>query len=131
MNHVVGMGIRNRLTDDLEDGEKPAAVGREIGAVFKAICKRASFDQFHRQVRAAVGHCADLMNGRNAGMLQLTGNACFVRESLRDGQTGMKAVTQNLDRHLAPDDVIARAVNDSHAAATDFGQQGETRWTFR
>ena len=85
MDDPVGVGVADCLADCLEDGQQPAALGRRIGPVLEDRFEGATLDELHRQERPAVGQVADLMHGRDAGVLQLAGDASLIDEALGGG----------------------------------------------
>ena len=88
----VGVGVGDRLADLLEHRHEPAAVGRRVGPVLEQVVEGAALDQLHGQERPAVGQGADLVDRRDAGVLELAGDpGLLARTGGRPGRVGREA----------------------------------------
>ncbi len=123
MNHGVRVGIPDRLTHLLEDGQEPTTVGRRVGPVLQQCVEGPALNELHRQEGAAVGQGADLVNGWNSWVLHL---ACDVRLVEKPGgrrRLGREFIAENFDCHVPAQGDIPRAIDDPHAAAAKFVEQ--------
>ena len=84
MDHASGVGVADGLADLLEGGEQAAAVGGRVGAVAEDRVEGAALDQLHGQEGAAVGQRAEVVDRRDAGVLELAGDPRLVDEPSRD-----------------------------------------------
>ena len=81
------------------------------------VAQRAPFDQLHREVRDAV-RLADIVDGDDVGVGQSGGGARFLLEAA--ARFGVDEVGgQDLERHVAAQPRVARAVHLAHAADAD------------
>jgi hypothetical protein len=114
MDHVVGVGVAQRLGDCFDERQ-----GVELAGEGQPLVERLPLDELHGQKRPAVGEGRHAVDGRDAGVLQLRGDACFFDEARRrrrsDGITGL----QDLDGDLAVQLEVAGAADVAHAAAAD------------
>jgi hypothetical protein len=83
----------------------------------------AALDQLHGKEGAAVGQGAQVVNRRDARVLQLGGDARLVGEPAGAGRVGRVAVLEQLDGHVPVEGEVARLVDDAHAAAADLAGQ--------
>ena len=70
------------------------------------------------------------MHGGDAGVLQLSGDACLAEEALGKDRIGRVTIGQQLDGDIALKGDIAGAIDDAHAALPDLVDQlvaGERR----
>jgi hypothetical protein len=124
MNHVVGVGVRDGLSDLLEDGQEPTAVSGQVGASFEKFSQRLAFDELHGEERSAVGKRAKIMHGRDIRVLQLAGNAGLVGKPTSRARGGREPILENLDRDFPSEDGVGGAIDGSHAAAGDLLAEG-------
>jgi hypothetical protein len=87
----------------------------------------APLDELHHQERASVRERPNLVDWRNAGVLELRGNPRLFHEPLRGLAVGRVAVLKEFHRDIAVEGLIAGAVHDAHPTAPDFREQLETR----
>ena len=80
MDDLVGVGVADRLAHLLEDRDEPAAVLGGVVALLQQVVEGAALDELHRQERPAVGEGADLVDGRDAGVLELAGDRGLLEE---------------------------------------------------
>ena len=134
VDDVVGVGVRHRLADLLEDRHEPAAVGRRVGPAFEQLVEGLALDQLHGQERPAVGQRAEVVNRRDGGVLQLAGDAGLVGEAAGRPGFGAVLLLQHLDGDFAAEGGVGGAVDDAHAAAGDLRRPACTavrRWEER
>jgi hypothetical protein len=80
-------------------------------------------DELHGQEGAAIGQGAEIVHWRDAGVLELPGDAGLVGEAAGGAGVGGVLLLQYLNGYLAVQGGVGGAVNDPHAAAGDLGQQ--------
>ena len=80
----------------------------------------SALDQLHGQERPAVGQGAEVVDGGDAGVLELAGDAGLVREPAGGRGVGREPVLEDLDRHLSAERRVAGPVDDAHPAAGDL-----------
>ena len=126
VDHLVRVGVGDRLTNGFERGHEAPPFGGEVGAILQQLVERSALDELHRQERAAVRQRAEVVHGRDGRVLELTRDAGFVGES--PGGPGRRPVLveQDLDRHLPSEGGVGGAVDDAHAAAGDLVAQQVT-----
>ena len=119
------MRVADSLRDLFENGDEAGAVlpGLVSGARLEQCRQRLPFDEFHGQERLAVGHRAQLVYGRNAGMLELPGDLCFENKALSGSGVGRVILAEQLDGHFPVELQVARLVDRAHAAPADFAQK--------
>src|SRR5687768_13089550 len=88
--------------------------------VFEDLVERAPVDEAHRQEWASVGQEAEIMDGWDAGMLQLTGNTGFANESTSSGRIDVESVLQHFDCDFAAERPIGGAKDDAHSTPSDL-----------
>ena len=88
----VGVGVPDRLAHLLEHRQEPPAVGRRVGPLLEQLVERPPLDELHRQERPAVGQGADLVDRRDAGVLELAGDPRLVEEPAGGERVGGVAV---------------------------------------
>src|SRR5262245_52242475 len=69
------------------------------------------------------------MHGRDAGVLQLAGDARLAEEAPGGRRVGRIAIGQQLDGDIAIEGGVAGAVDDAHASATDLVEKFVARRT--
>jgi hypothetical protein len=120
------MGVGNGLAHLLEN---PQQMGKVIAAGLAFIeqgGKGAALHELHGEIGAIVGESANLVNGHNAGMLELGGDASFFEEA--DDKFGLIEVfiAKGFEGEDAIEFGIANAQDDAHAAPSDFGNDDKT-----
>ncbi len=79
-----------------------------------------ALDVRHHEVDEIVA-LFDRVDRNDVRMIQLRGRLGFAKESLSDVGAETELGRQHLDRDLALQPSVARAIHDSHTATTDFG----------
>jgi hypothetical protein len=79
------------------------------------------FNKLHGQKRPAIRERSDLVHGRDAGVLQLTGDACLAEKPLGGERIGGIALGQQFDRDVAIEYHVTGAIDDAHTSAADLG----------
>ena len=90
MDHAAGVRVGHRLADLEEDPQHARLIGGRIGPRVQEIGQGAALDQLHREVGAAVGEGAQLVDRHDARMLQLAGDLRLLDEAA--DQLGVVAV---------------------------------------
>src|SRR5262245_53717679 len=93
------------------------------GAGGQQVVQGAALDQLHGEEGAAVGQGTQVVNRRDARVLQLGGDAGLVGEPAGDGRVGRVAVLEQLDGHVPVEGEVAGLVDDADAAAADLAEQ--------
>jgi len=108
MHDTLRMCVAHCVAHMREDGDEPAQpVGRRL-PLLEQLAQRVALDELHGQERLAVGERANFVGGRNAGVLQLSGDGGLDAEAHGGGRIGER---------------VACAANHAHAACADlFGQ---------
>jgi hypothetical protein len=81
----------------LEDGQETRQVVRGSRPFPEQVGEGASLDQLHGEEGPAVGQGADLVDGGNAGVLQLPGDLRLLAETALDLGQGAIILPQHLD----------------------------------
>src|SRR5687767_6232212 len=97
----MGVGIANRVTELLEDGDEPAEFAGGALALRQEVPQRVPLDELHGQEGPAVGQGAEVVYGRDAGVLQLAGDLRLDDEAGGGGGVHGRAGPEELDRDLA------------------------------
>jgi hypothetical protein len=117
MNDPEGVRVGHRLAKVLEDRYESPSIGGRVRALAEQGGQGAALDQLHGQERPAVGEHAEVVHGRDAGVLELPGDAGLVGEPPGCPGVGRVLLLQYLDGNLAAQHDVGGAVNDAHAAA--------------
>ena len=120
MNHPPGMCVGHRLADLLEDPQEPRQVVRRVGALLQQRRQSTPFYQLHGEVGPAVVKCAQLIDGHDAGMLELAADLCLFDESAAKVGVILVLFKQDLDREVAPQVRVASLEDGTHAAVADL-----------
>ena len=102
----------------LRDRERQA---RREPALFEELLDRLALDKVHDKIRLAFV-AADRVDGNDVGMLQPRRGLRLALEALHVLFGGAFARQEDLDRHLPPQDRVARLVDNAHAPAADLRQ---------
>ena len=102
--------------------EQRAAVASLGPALGQAGGQRLALHELHREERAARRYAAsELVDGHDAGMLELPADLRFFDEALHEiGALREVLVEQHLERHVAAEVVVAAAVHDADAATSEL-----------
>jgi hypothetical protein len=120
MDDPEGVGVGHRLADVLEDRYDSPPVGGRVRALPEQGGQGAALDQLYGQKRPAVREHAEVVHGRDVGVLQLPGDAGLVGEPPGRAGIGRVLLLQHLDGDLAAQHGVGGAVNGAHAAAGDL-----------
>ena len=123
VNHPVGVGVADGLANRLEDGQPAcggAAVGQWVGPIFQDRVEGVSLDELHRQEGPAIGESADLVDRRDAGVLQLASDPRLTEEALGRYRIGCVSLGQQLDGDVAIQGGVAGAIDNAHAPVANL-----------
>ncbi len=116
MDHLARVRVRDRLAH-LREHRHEAPVIPGIGG--EQVGEGVPLDELHHQERAAVGQRAEVVDRRDAGVLELAGDSRLGEEAACDGRVGRIAILEELDGDVAVEREVAGAVDDAHPAAAD------------
>ena len=91
----------------------------------QALVDRAAGQQLHDDERAGrvAGGLADVVDRHDVGVVaDARGGTGLAGEALAGGVVGGQRGGEDLDRHLAPEDLVGRGVHGSHPAVGDVAQ---------
>ncbi len=120
MDHAAGVGVGDRLGDGLEDGEEagPVVVGAVAG--LEQLGQGVALDQLHREEGPAVGEGAELVDGDDAGVLELAADLRLLDEAADHVGVVAVVIAQDLQCHVAAEVRVAALEDGAHAAAGDL-----------
>ena len=95
--------------------------GQRNGAGSQQLAHRFSFHQFHGDVGGSI-YLPEFVNGHDIGMVQGRCRARFLLEAFDAPAVGVQVARQYLDGDLTPKAGIARAIDFSHPAGAERGQ---------
>ncbi len=81
MDDPLRMSVADCLAHHLEITQESRQVMSRLGAFGQQFGQSASLDEFHREVGTAVQQFADVVDRRDAGVLQLAGHPCLAQEA--------------------------------------------------
>ncbi len=116
MNEALVVRPREALADF--GGQLERALGRE-GTATQHIAELLAPDELHRDERHAVGF-ADFVDDGDVGMLDERRGTRLVQQPLAPDRIVHEIVGQDLERDLAAEVDVHRAIDDPHPAAADF-----------
>src|SRR5947199_80055 len=90
----------------------PSTVPACVGSAAEEVLQRLALDELHRQERPAVGQRAEVVDGRDAGVLQLRRDARLLGEAAGGAEVGGEAFLQHLDGDLAAQAAVEGAEDD-------------------
>jgi hypothetical protein len=108
------------MADLLEHGHEPPTVVGRVRPGLEQFLQRVPLDQPHGQERAAVRQGAQVVDGRDARVLEPAGDPGLVGEPAGGPGVGGEPVGQHLDRHLAAQNGVGRPVDDAHCPPADI-----------
>ena len=112
--HAVRVGERDRLADAFEDAQPLGKIGK-IGDVR---AQRPAAHELHHIEQTAVGEPADIVNRRDAWMLQPRQYPGLDAQPLLERR--VDRVMRHFDRNVAIQFAVRREVHRRHAAAADL-----------
>ena len=116
------MRVGDRLADVLEDAQESRQVGRGECAFPQQGGQGAALDQLHGEVGTAVAEVADLVDRRDARMLELSGDLRFLDEASDEIGVIPVPVEQDLDGEVAAQVGVAALEDGTHPAVSDLAQ---------
>ena len=115
MHDAARVGGGERLGDGDADLD---GLARGEGSATQPLAKVLALEELRHDVRLAVGG-ADVVDADDIGMRQQARRPGFDLEPAQTLRIGGKARGQRLDRHIAPEPGVARAMHLAHAARAD------------
>jgi hypothetical protein len=120
VDHAAAVRVGEGLAHLLEDTQQARQLVRGPGPLLEQFRQGAALDQLHGEVRPAIGQHADLVHGRDAGVLQLPGELRLLAEAQFESGVSPGVCTQHLDGHGAIQVRVAGAQHRPHAASGDL-----------
>src|SRR5262245_1853083 len=111
------MGELHRAGERLEQRRGEA---RRLGLAGDLFLKRPAVDKLERKIRQAVV-LANLVNLDDVRVLQSSDRAGLLLEALQLFRAGVRSREDHLQRDEPVQALLARLVDDAHAAAAEFG----------
>ena len=120
MDHPPGVGVGDRLGDRLEDRQEPGPI--VVGAVagLEQLGQGVALDQLHGEEGPAVGEGAQLVDGDDAGVLELAADLRLLDEPSDHVRIIAEVVAEDLQSHVASEVGVAALEDGAHAAAGDL-----------
>src|SRR5262245_36587671 len=85
--------------------------------------ERAALHELHREIGPLVREQAELVDGHDAGMLELAADLRLLDEAFQQLRFFRELLAQNLHRDVAAEVAVAALQDDSHAAARDLAEE--------
>jgi hypothetical protein len=127
VDHAPGVGVGDGLGNLLEDAQEPWHIFGRMFAIGQERGQSTSLHELHGKVRPPVGERTQLIDGDNAGVLQLTGDLRLLDEPSDQFWTITVHVQKHLDRQVAAEVGVAPLEHRSHAAASDLAEKLQPR----
>lgn len=121
MHHTGFVDRRQRAADLATDAQGRGDVDQAFAV--ESGTEALAGQQLHGDVRRVVIVVVDVVDLDDAGMAQLGGGPRFVEEARHDAPVAAVVGQQQLDRDLALEAYVARAVHRAHTAAADLLDQ--------
>ena len=122
---VVGLHVAMDDAHVVRGGQTFRCLARELdgfrrgqGAALKPRAQRLALQQFADQVRRALVN-ADVVDGQDVRVVQLSRGARFLLEAVHTSGVAREGLGDQLDRNLAAETAVARAIDLPHAAGTE------------
>ena len=120
MHDAARVRIRHGLADLLEDGQEPAPFALRVLAFLEQCGKRPSADKLHGEEGAAIRADAELVDGHDAGVLQLAFDLRLLEEPFDYVGAIPVLLSEELEGDVPAEVVIAGPVDDADAALTEL-----------
>ncbi len=120
MHDAARVRVRDGLADTLEDAQSL----RQVDVVVRDGIEASAVHELHGVERAAVGQRAGVVDRHDARVLEAREDAGLVEQPA--GGVGLVGV-QDLECDVAVELGVARAVDRTHAAAAERGDEGVAR----
>ena len=120
MDDPVGVRVSDVLADLLEDHQEPRPAGVGGPPLGQELRERPALDELHGEVGAFVGQGAQLVNGHDARVLELSGDLGLLEKAVDHFGAMAEVVAEDLDGQVAAEVAVAAAEDDAHAAAADL-----------
>jgi hypothetical protein len=122
MNDAACMGIGDGLADLLKDLEEAHPVLSRFLALGQKGSQGAALDQLHGEVRPVVREPAQIIDGDDAGVLELAADLCLLQEPLHQSSLAVVLFQEDLDGQVATQISIKPFEDRAHAAASDLAE---------
>ena len=119
MDDAARVGIADRLAHLLEDSQKARQMIGGACAFLEQSGERTALDELHGKERP-VAVDAQLVDGDQAGMLQLSADLRLLVEAPQDAGVTVMIVQQHLEGQVAAQHGVAAAQHGAHAASPDL-----------
>ncbi len=122
MDDAARVRIGHRLADGGEDRQVAVPVLGDVRACREQRGEGLALHELHREEGLAVLPEADLVDGHDARVLQLSADLRLLHEALHDLGVALVLLADHLHRHVAAQVHVVALEHDSHAAASDLAQ---------
>ena len=122
MDDALRVGVPDGLGEGVHDG-----VNRDGFAVLQHPFERPALDEFHREERPAVGEDADLVYGRDSGVLEPARDLRLFDEPGRGRGVRRVLFVKDFDGDVPVHRPVGRAEDDAHPAPAQFAREFVTR----
>lgn len=126
MDDPLGVRVRRRFADVLEDLQPAGQLVSGIGACRQQLGQAPSLNQVHREIRA-VAQPAHFMDGDDAWVLQPRADEGLAREPLDRLAPGLQVFRQDFDRQFPVQTQVPSTEDYAHAARADSFPQSIAR----
>src|SRR5262249_14861672 len=120
MDHAARMRVGDGLTDLQVDLQETLAVGGAVLAFREERGERAALDELHREIGTARALEAEVVDGHDAGVLELAADLRLLDESIEDRGVAEVVLAQELHRDVAAEVRVAALLHHADAAARDL-----------
>lgn len=130
MDDAVGVGEVDGVADPGQRLQQPTGRRRVVDVLGEHAREGPPAHPHHRQREAAVAVVPEVMHRDDGGMLEPPLHLCLPEEARPGGGVGGQPGQQRLDRHIAPEALVAKEAHLAHAtptedlAATEAGREG-------
>jgi hypothetical protein len=114
------VGVGDGLGDRLEDGEEAGAVVGGVVAGLEQLGQGVALDQLHGEEGPAVGEGAQLVDGDDAGVLELAADLGLLDEAADHLGILAEVVAEDLQGDVAAEVGVAALEDRAHAALGDL-----------
>ena len=122
MDDPPGVGVGQRLANLLKDLEEARQVVRRRFAFLEEGGQRSPFHQLHGEVGTAVGETAGLVDGDDAGVLQLAADLRLLHEAAHRDRVVAVPFEEDLDGEVAAEFEVAPLEDCPHAAVAQLAE---------
>ena len=80
VDHTAGVGVSDCVADLVEDLQELQPIRRRFRALGEQVGESIALDQLHGEVGSTIGETAEVVDGHDAGVLELTADLSFLDE---------------------------------------------------